>query len=1062
MHINKLKLTLTLTNSLIIMKRKYCTSTMLPFCMALLFSVFMLQSGFAQQRPLSVSGKITSTEDGMGIPGASVVVEGANSSTTTDFDGNYKINVKSDAVLKFSFVGYTTQRVSVNNRTSINVAMQIESADLKEVVVIGYGTQKKKVSTASTSIVSGKDIQSVASLDVLNALQGQAAGVNITSSSGQPGAAMKIEIRGAGTIGNRDPLYVVDGVPIDNGIGYLDASVIERVDVLKDASAASIYGARAANGVVLVTTKKGKEGKINVSFDSYTGIQRVAKRLDLLNTQEYTYLTDEGRVNSGLAPLYPSAVVAGLPNHDWQSDMFKDGAIKQNHSVMITAGDKRSSIATGFSYYGQEGLIGSSLANQSNYRRLTFTVNSATDVIADRLKIGENFSFANINSRGIADGGIYGNSVQGFLHAAPIDVPYNADGSFAHSIISVARVNPLAALYYSNFNETITNRYVANIYAELKLIQGLTFKTSFGVDVSDSGNRSYNPIYTLSSNNINTVSSVTQNSNNGIGWSFENTLNYKFNIKDIHHFDVLIGTSAKEKKSEYLSGKGFYLKRDGFQYAYLSNTVYGGTAASAPVISGSPYTYTSLSSFGRLFYDYNNKYLLSASVRRDGSSEFGPNNKYAIFPAASLGWNVDKESFFPQNNVLNTLKLRASWGQNGNDQFSKQFAYSSTVSTYDKSYQFGNGAIQSLTPGGVSDSSSNPDLKWETSEQIDYGFDARLFNGLDVVFDYYNKTTKDWLVQPPVTETTGLAAPFVNGGDVRNRGVELGLNYKGNVGKNWTYGISANISHNQNEVTRIANAEGIIHGDGGILSPSIDELNRVQVGQPMGYFYGLKTAGIFQTQAEIDAYAVNGVKIQPNAQPGDVKFVDLNGVDPITGKLTGKPDGKIDLSDKTKIGDPNPKYTFGLNFEVAYKAFDLALYSYGVSGNQNVFALQGYTTAILNRWTGPGTSNTIPRVTALSDTNGNYTHFSDLYLQDGSFYRIKNITIGCDIAKLMNKPMAFSKLRFYVSANNLFTFTKYQGMDPEVGYGYAGWGKGIDVGSYPQPRVYTIGLNANF
>lgn len=1032
------------------MKRKYCTTTMLPFCMAVLLSVFTLQSSFAQQRPLSVSGKITSTEDGMGIPGVSVVVEGANSSTTTDFDGNYKINVKSDAVIKFSFVGFKTQRISVNNRNSINVVMQIESADLKEVVVIGYGTQKKKVSTASTSIVSGKDIRNVASIDVLNALQGQTSGVNITSTSGQPGAGMKIEIRGAGTIGNRDPLYVVDGVPIDNGIGYLDPSVIERVDVLKDASAASIYGARAANGVVLVTTKKGKEGVMNVTFDSYTGIQRVAKRLDLLNTQEYTYITDEGRVNSGLAPLYPSAVVAGLPNNDWQSDMFKDGAIKQNHSVMMTGGDKRSSIATGFSYYGQEGLIGNSLANQSNYRRLTFTVNSAMDIIADRLKIGENFSFANINSRGIADGGIYGNSVRGFLQAAPIDVPYNADGSFAHSIISVDRVNPLAALYYNNFNETKTNRYVANIYAELKLIQGLIFKTSFGVDISDSGYRSYSPIYNLSSNNINTVSSVTQNSNKGIGWSFENTLNYKFNIKDIHHFDVLIGTSAKEKKSENLSGKGFNLKRDGFQYAYLSNTVYDGTAATAPVISGSPYTYTSLSSFGRLFYDYNNKYLLSASVRRDGSSEFGPNNKYAIFPAASLGWNVDKESFFPQNNVLNTLKLRASWGQNGNDQFSKQFAYSSTVSTYDKSYQFGNGASQPLTPGGVSDSSSNPDLKWETSEQIDYGFDARLFNGLDVVFDYYNKTTKDWLVQPPVTETTGLTAPFVNGGDVRNRGVELGLNYKGIVGKNWTYGISANISHNQNEVTRIANAEQIIHGDGSILFNGIDELNRVQVGQPMGYFYGLQTAGIFQTQAEVDAYSVGGTKIQPSALPGDVKFVDLNG------------DGKIDLNDKTKIGDPNPKYTFGLNFEVAYKAFDLSLYSYGVSGNQNVFALQGNTTAILNRWTGPGTSNNIPRVTALSDANGNYTRFSDLYLQDGSFYRIKNLTIGCDIAKLMNKPMAFSKLRFYVAANNLFTFTKYQGMDPEVGYGYAGWGKGIDVGYYPQPRVFIIGLNANF
>ena len=1034
------------------MKSKYCIkTTMLSFCTTLLFSLFMMQSAFAQAQSRSVSGIVTSAVDGMGVPGATVAVEGTKIGAATDFDGNYKIEAKAGDVLVFTFIGFKTQKVTVGTQKTINVTLQEETAELKEIVVIGYGTQKKKVNTAATSLVSGKDIQQVASLDVVNALQGQASGVSVTSSSGQPGANMVVNIRGAGTAGNSDPLYVVDGVVVDNGIGYLDPSVIERVDVLKDASAASIYGARAANGVILVTTKKGKDGKMNVSFNSYTGFQQVAKKLDLMNTQEYTTIANEARVNSGYAPLYTQAQIAAFPNHDWQDDLFNEGAIKQNHSLLITGGDKKSTIATGLSYYGQEGMIGG-VANQSQYDRITFSVNSTSEVIENHLKIGENFTFANVKSSGIADDGIYSNGIRSFLNAAPIDAAYDANGDFAHSVISADISNPVGSLYYNNFNQTKNNRYVGNIFAELKFLKDFTFRTSFGVDMTDSNFRSFRPVYSLSSNDNNTVSSVTQSATKSSGWIFENTLQYKITIANAHNFDVLVGTSAKKNTSDYMEGQGRNLIFDDFAHAYLDNA----KDPTSNVVKGNRKDYAIQSYFGRLLYDYNNKYLFSATVRRDGSSEFGPNNKYAVFPSFSAGWNVDKENFmsflFAEKNGLNTLKFRGSWGQNGNDQFARRFAYMSTVNSTDKTYHFGTGD-ETLLVGSSPDQLSNRDLKWETSEQLDLGFDAVLFNNFTLTFDYYDKKTKDWLVLASIPTYAGATAPYINGGDVSNKGFEIGLGYRTHIGKDWNFGINANLSRNQNKVLRIANNEGIIHGETNVLFQGLDEMNRVQVGKPMGYFYGLKTDGIFQNAAEVAA------GVQPNAQPGDVRFVDLNN------------DGKIDANDKTEVGNPNPDINYGINLEVSYKAFDFSINTYGIAGGQNVFGVHDYTRAytnnttdILNRWTTEGSSNRTPRVTYGTDANGNYTKFSDLYIQDSDFFRIKNATIGCDLTKLTNKLSFFTKFRLYVAGNNIYTFTKYQGMDPEIGFGNVNqsWAKGIDVGYYPQPRTYMMGLNVNF
>lgn len=1014
--------------------------------MAVLLSVFMMQFGFAQESK-TVSGTITSAEDGFGVPGATVQVQGTKSSTVTDFDGKYKVEAKTGDVLVVTFVGFKTQNITVGAQKVVNAVLQPETAELKEIVVIGYGTQKKKVNTAATSLVSGKDIQQVASLDVVNALQGQASGVSVTSSSGQPGANMVVNIRGAGTAGNSDPLYVVDGVVVDNGIGYLDPSVIERVDVLKDASAASIYGARAANGVILVTTKKGKDGKMNVSFSSYTGFQQIAKKLDLMNTQEYTTIINEARVNSGYAPLYTKAQIAGFPDTDWQKSLFNEGAIKQNHSLLITGGDEKSTIATGLSYYGQDGMIGGS-TSQSQYDRITFTVNSTSEVIKGFLKIGENFTLSNIKSSGVADDGIYSNAIRAFLNAAPIDAPYDENGDFARSIISNDVTNPVGSLYYNNFNQTKTNRYVGNIFAELKFAKDFTFRTSYGVDMTDSNYRSFRPVYSLSSNDNNTVSSVTQSSTKSLGWIFENTLQYKFNIAGSHNFDLLAGTSAKKNTSDYMEGQGRNLIFDDFAHAYLDNA----KDPTSNVVKGNRRDYAIQSYFGRLLYDYDNKYLFSATVRRDGSSEFGPDNKYAIFPSFSAGWNLDKEAFFKENKVLNTFKLRASWGQNGNDQFARRFAYMSVVNSTDKTYHFGTGD-ETLLVGSSPDQLANRNLKWETSEQLDLGFDATLFTNFTLTFDYYDKKTKDWLVLASIPAYAGATAPYINGGDVSNKGFEIGLAYRTRIGKDWNFGINANLSRNQNEVLRIANNEGIIHGESNVLFQGLDEMNRVEVGKPMGYFYGLKTAGIFQNAAEVAA------GVQPNAVPGDVRFVDLNG------------DGQIDANDKTQIGDPNPDINYGVNLELSYKAFDLSINTYGTAGGQNVFGIHDYTRAytnnttdVLNRWTSEGTSNTVPRVTYGTDDNGNYTKFSDLYIQDSDFFRIKNATIGCDLTKLTDKLKFFSKFRLYVAGNNIYTFTKYKGMDPEIGFGNVNqsWAKGIDVGYYPQPRTYMMGLNVNF
>ncbi|HEU4791380.1 MAG TPA: TonB-dependent receptor [Flavobacterium sp.] len=1038
------------------MKRKYCTSTMLPFYMSLLFSVFILQSGFAQQKSLSVTGKVTSTGDGMGIPGANITIEGG-ASTSTDFDGTYKITAKSDDVLKISVLGFKAQKISVNNQSTINVALQSETSDLKEVVVIGYGTQKKALLTSAVSQVSGENLAKTSTANAVLALQGQVSGVQITSTSGQPGEGLNVVIRGAGSIGGTSPLYVVDGI-LTGDISFLNNSDIESISVLKDAASAAIYGSQASNGVVLVTTKKGKRGSAGkITFDQYYGVQSVSRKVDLLDATEYATILNEAAVNSGKNPYFTNAQIATLgKGTNWMDEMLVDNVATQNYSFGASGGSDSSVYSTSLSYLGQEGVVGG--GDLSNYERYNFRFNSEHKLYKDVVTLGENLSFAYVNKNGIGVGNQYNNSLRSAFQATPLLPMYDANGNFYDTtnnsepwLAGVA--NPYALMVYNNQNESNNQKLLGNIYLQIEPIKNLTFKTTLGLDYYAGEGHSYSPVYQLSIYANSTFDKVNQNMNKGKTLTWDNLLTYKFNVAEGHHLEAMLGTSSINYDGTSMSTSNADVIFDDLQHAWLDNTTNKDGAKIS--LNGAKQETKRMSYFGRLNYNYKDTYLLNTTFRMDGSSVFSSENQWGYFPSVSAGWVMSNEDFLKDSEAIDFLKLRASWGQVGN-QNARAFQYLSTIKSNNTNYIFGN-TEGVLTPGAYPDRLSNLDLKWETSEQIDLGFDARfLHNTLTVNFDVYKKTNKDWLILAPILATAGADAPYINGGNVVNKGAELSLQYQNKIG-DFNYSVSANGSYNKNEVGQIPTADGIIHGLSNELYDNAGEFYRAENGLPLGYFWGYKTGGVFQNQAQINNYkSANGVALQPNAAPGDLIYVNANG------------DDKIDASDKTQIGNPNPDFTFGFNLSGNYKAFDVSVMANGVAGNQIVQSYRNqsgaygnYTSEILSRWHGEGSSNTMPRVT---EDNRNFTQFSDLYIHDGDFLRISNITLGYDFAKLkQSKPFFASQLRLYFSVLNLYTFTKYNGMDPEIGFGSSNndqkFSSGVDVGYYPRPRTFMMGLN---
>jgi TonB-linked SusC/RagA family outer membrane protein len=1002
----------------------------------------------------------------------SVLVKGTTNGTVTDLDGRYSLSASQGQTLVFSYIGYVSQEIKVGANGTLNVALKEDTETLDEVVVVGYGVQKKKLVTGATVQVKGENIAKLNTTNPLQALQGQTPGVSIASTSGQPGSDMKVTIRGLGTVGNSGPLYLIDGVGGD--ISTLNPADIESIDVLKDAASAAIYGAQAANGVVLITTKSGKEGKATISFDAYYGIQNVARKAQMLNAQQYMTIMDEQAVNEGKSPYDWSSINSiydangNVYDTNWIDSMFQNDAKTESYTLGITGGSATSTYALSLGYMNQEGIVGGS--DVSNYSRYNFRINSDHKVIKDLLKVGEQVSFIYKKNNGIGVGNQYNNTLRSAFGTSPIapiysdnniyDSPYNDTSS---SDWYNGDGNPYGSMMTNNNNQTKNATFSGNAYAELTPLKGLKIRSNFGVVYSSNEYRSFTPLYHFSVYSYNdTRTSVSQNMNHSLGMTWTNTATYDWKIND-HAFNALIGMEAYRYEGTYVGASQGSLKEgfDDWSHAFVSNGTETSTANGVSA-AGSPNDESrSVSYFARLGWNWKETYMINATLRADGSSRFASGNRFGYFPSVSAGWTISNEKFMENSKSwLDFLKLRVSWGQVGNQNIDN-YQYLAPIKNTNTHYLFGSGYSDSDAAdqlgknwGAYPSRLANADLTWETSEQTNIGFDARLLQSrLGVNFDFYIKNTKDWLVQAPILATVGAGAPYINGGSVKNTGVELALTWNDQIGKDFTYNIGVNGAYNKNKVGEIPNEDGIIHGSSNQLYDNSPEFYRAENGKAIGYFWGYKTDGLFQNQQEINDWiaAGNGI-LQSDVQPGDVRYVDVNH------------DGVIDDNDKVDLGNGMPDFTFGFNLGFTYKNFDFSVVASGAAGQQIVQSYRGqtnkyanYTTAILDRWTGEGTSYKIPRVT---EQNINW-QFSDLYVQDGDYLRISNITLGYDFAKIL-RCKAISQCRLYAQVQNAFTFTKYDGMDPEIGYGTDSWASGIDVGYYPRPRTFLVGVNLKF
>ena len=1037
----------------------------------LVVALFTMQAMFGALMAKPISGKVVSATDGEALIGATVQVQGTQTGTVTDFDGNFTVNAEEGQTLVISYVGYLTKKVKITG-SQLNIELEEDRKSLDEVVVIGYGVQKKKLVTGATLQVKGDDVAKLNTSNPLQALQGQTPGMTIISQSGQPGEGLKVNIRGLGTTGSSGPLYIIDGVRGD--IATLNPADIESIDVLKDAASAAIYGSQSANGVVLVTTKNGKEGRAVVAFDGYFGIQSVARKVKMLNAEQYMTIMDEQNINSGNAAYnwdnyksiwrYDEAGnKLGVIDTDWINEMLKDNAQTYSANVSISGGSQKGNYAVSLGYMTQEGVVGGK--DVSAYSRYNFRVNSEYQVIDKFMKVGEQVSLIYYKKNGIGVGNAYNNTLRSAFGTSPLAPVYSDNGKYglpyndtSDSDWYNADGNPYGSMMVNNYNDTKNMTVSANAYVEFEFIKNLKFRSTLGVKYDSNNYRSFTPLYHFSIYSYNdSRTRVSQSASDGFGITWTNTLNYQFDVKE-HHFDAMAGYEVYRTEGQSIYGANGSL-RDGFEtwrYAYLSN----GTATSQELglsVSGSPWDEERMVSyFGRVGWNYKETYMATATIRRDGSSRFAEGHRFGWFPSISAGWVVTNEKFMePVTKVMDYFKIRASWGQVGNQNIGS-YMYLAPMAFDNYYYNFGNQLGSDADQwGAVPTRIGNDEIAWETSEQLDFGFDARFLNQrLNVNFDWYRKSTKDWLVQPPVLATVGTGAPYINGGDVVNTGVELGLAWNDVIGKDFRYYVNLNGAYNKNKVGNIPNEDGIIHGESGsVLYDNSGEFYRASNGEPIGYFWGYKTAGIFQNQQEINDWiaAGNGV-LQSNVQPGDVKYYDINH------------DGVINDDDKVNLGNGMPDFTYGFSLGFDWRGIDFSVSANGSVGNKIVQTYRNvgtttanYTTQILERWTGEGTSNKIPRVT---NTNINY-QFSDLFIQDGDFLRISNITLGYDFAKLM-KCKYVSQCRLYAQVQNAFTFTKYDGMDPEIGYGNAGWVSGIDYGYYPRPRTFLFGVNLKF
>ena len=1036
--------------------------------------LFILTSAVMVAQQVNVTGRVAARSDGSPIPGVSVVQQGTSMGTITDSEGRYSLSAEMGATLVFSFIGMDTREVVVNS-SEINIEMEESWTDLDEVIVVGYGVQKRSVVTAAISSVSAEDLNNAKPSRIEDVLKGKVSGVQITQSSGQPGADSKVRIRGIGTVNNSEPLYIVDGMAVDGGISYLNPTDIQSVEILKDAASAAVYGARAANGVVLVTTKSGGKGKATVSYDFSYGWQNPWKKREVLNAREYMIVMNEALANDGQAPRYTAEQVAAAgKGTDWQDETFNYNAPVENHQFSIQGGNDEGSYFLSFGYYNQEGIVGGNFG-KSNYERYSIRANNNYTVFEaddrsflNKIRVGINAGYSRDKSSTIETNTEYGSVLGSALGFNPLVPVYAEDpeavlADYPHAVSDANGkvfslppagfqeiANPVAMLHAPQNGYGNSDKFVSTFWGELDVLPNLKFKSSYGVDLAFWGNDGYTFEHFLASQGKNhTQSHVYSNMHRGFRWQLENTLSYSVSLNEAHNFTALLGQSAMEYTLRELWGDDYDLlendpSKANINYAIADRAlerVAGGTGGYSSV--------TLASYFGRLDYNFREKYMFQATVRRDGSSRFGANNKWGVFPSFSAGWNITNESFMEgRPEFIDHLRIRGSWGINGNERIG-EFRYTSLMDG-GQNYYFGAGDDMAMQYGASPSKLANPDIKWEETEQINLGFEARLWrSALTLGFDYFKKTTSGMLMDQPIPRYVGKGAPMANAGEMENSGLEFELSFKNNIGA-FNYYINGNASLLNNKLIKLGNESGeAIYENAG--ASGVGPYIKGQNGEVYPFFYGYKTDGILQNQAEANAY---NAAYGRNAQPGDVRFVDFDGND------------VIDDHDRVKIGKGMPDWTFGLNLGGDWKNFDLNAFFQGSLGNDVFdFSTRGDIPAmnrpawILDRWTGEGTSNKLPRLTN-ANPNGNWAS-SDLYIKDGSYLRLKNLQLGYTLPATISQRVSISKLRLYVAGENLLTFTGYDGFDPELASGDY-FTIGVDKGIYPQARTISFGANITF
>ena len=978
---------------------------------------------FAQIQGKAITGSVVN-KNGDPLIGVSISLKGSTVGTVTDLNGKFSLGIEKikNPVIVISYVGYLSQEITPGT-SSVEVVLQERTEQLDQVVVVGYGTQLKKDLTGSVAVVQPADLRSLPVPSISDALQGRAAGVQVIT-SGEPGTDATFRIRGVGTINNSNPLIVIDGLPVSGGLNQLNMEDVESVQILKDASATAIYGSRGANGVVIITTKRGTKGQSQVTFNYSNGVQQATNMIKMLDASQFASLHNDIMSNAGLTenPAYanPSGLGKGT---DWLGELFRVASV-QNYSLSYSGSSEKTNYYISGNYFDQQGIV-----INTGYKRYTFQLNTDSKVNSF-LKIGNSLT---LNSD-LKTSGNY--NIRNAMLALPTQPVFRANGNYSGPIAQPMYdgdiINPIGAARTVN-NATTGYNLMGSIYAELDLYKGLKFKSTFGLQANFWDSRTWSPKFQWDTSKQEN-SYLSQQYNKGLTWVWDNTFTYQKDI-DRHRINIMAGTSAQENRYNFISSSVQSFASD------LTQQLSNGTLQ--PTVGGNTSSWALLSYMGRANYSFDDKYLVTATVRRDGSSRFGEGNKYGTFPSASVAWRISKEDFFKNITFVNDLKLRAGYGVTGNQEIGN-YSFASALNTV--KYNFNNNIVSAVVPAVM----PNPFVQWEEQKQTNFGIDATMFRQrVDVTVDGYIKNTDKMLVPMSVPVSTGYSdvyVPSINAGKMENKGVEITVNSKNITGK-FTWNTSMNVSYNQNKVVSINDTIPMSSGSIGLNQ----NLALIQAGQPINFFYGFKTDGIFQTQADVDKHALQVPGNDPNnrTSPGDIRFKDLNN------------DGVIDDKDRTYLGNPNPTFIFALNNTFSYKGFDLSIFLQGIAGNKicnaNRFwseamdVAQNQTTETLGRWTGAGTSNKIPRA-VFNDPNKN-TRPSDRYIEDGSYLRIKNITFGYTIPKGIMKRLHISAARLYVSGQNLFTFTKYKGFDPEVGT------DGIDNNVYPVTRTINIGIN---